>query len=116
MISDFDGSGFDYDPMDDPFAERQLTFNCYAVADDKEEEEYKPKLVLFSELKEALLGVVEHPSHPSVACYSSSMTLSILKSKHGLTEPQAKLALEQLMDTDLGPESPCFLDTSIIDE
>ena len=112
MINDFDGAGIDYDPMDDPFAERQLSFNCYGVVAEEE----KPKLVLFSELKEALLGIVEHPSRPAIACYSSSMTLSILKNKHGLTESQAALALEQLMDTDLGPESPCFLDTSIIDE
>ena len=44
------------------------------------------------------------------------MTITILKSKHGLTEPQARLALEQLLITDIGPEAPCFLDTSIIDE
>jgi len=115
MINDFDGVGIDYDPMDDPFAERQLSFNCYGAVDGKEKGG-EPKLVLFSELKEALLGVVEHPSRPAIACYSSSMTLSILKKKHGLTELQAELALEQLRDTDLGPESPCFLDTSIIDE
>lgn len=115
MINDFDGQGLDYDPMDDPYAERQIGFNCYDIKIDPKDGG-KPKFILFSELKEALLGVVEHPSHPAVACYSSSMTISILKTKHGLTEPQAQLALEQLMDTDLGPESPCFLDTSIIEE
>lgn len=114
MISDFDGSGLNYDPMDDPYAERQMGFNCYDIKLNPRNRS-SPKFILFSELKEALLGVVEHPSHPAVACYSSSMTISILKTKHGLTGTQAQMALEQLMDTDLGPESPCFLDTSILE-
>jgi hypothetical protein len=115
MISDFDGLGFNYDPMDDPYAERQIGFDGYGVKINPNGRS-APKYILFSELKEALLGIVEHPSHPAVACYSSSMTISILKRKHGLTEPQAQLALEQLIITDIGPEAPCFLDTSIIEE
>jgi|TARA_R110002051_G_scaffold51203_3_gene98295 hypothetical protein len=115
MVSDFGGLSFDYDPMDDPYAERQVGFKNWDIKIDPNGR-VAPKYILFSELKEALLGIVEHPSHPAVACYSSSMTLAILKSKHGLTEPQARLALEQLLITDIGPEAPCFLDTSIIEE
>lgn len=114
MISDFDGLGFNYDPMDDPFAERQIGFKYYDIKIEPDNGG-KPKFILFSELREALLGVVEHPSHPAVACYSSSMTISILKKNHGLTNSQAQLALDQLLIMDLGPEAPCFLDTSIIE-
>tara|TARA_R110002020_G_scaffold200177_6_gene402274 strand:+ start:401 stop:745 length:345 start_codon:yes stop_codon:yes gene_type:complete len=114
MINNFDSEGSNYDPLDDPYATRQVGVELDISGD--ENGETTTTLVLFAELKEALLGIVEHPQNPAIACYSSSMTLSILKSKHGLTDIQASLALAELMGTDLGPDTPCFLDTSIIDE
>ena len=116
MINNFDSEGFNYDPLDDPYATRQVGVKLDMGFDDDENDESTRTLVLFEELKEALLGVVEHPQHPSIACYSSSMTIALLKKKHGLTEEQAGMALQQLMQTDLGPDTPCFLDSSIIDE
>lgn len=115
MINNFDSESFNYDPLDDPYATRQVGVELDLSGGD-ETDESTTTLVLFAELKEALLGVVEHPQNPSIACYSSSMTIALLKKKHGLTEAQAGMALQELMRTDLGPDTPCFLDTSIIDE
>ena len=51
---------------------------------------------------------------PPIACYSSAMSITILKTEHGLTEEDAKYAIKKLMDVDLGEFAPCFLDTSIV--
>tara|TARA_R100001079_G_scaffold75487_1_gene40443 strand:- start:4450 stop:4797 length:348 start_codon:yes stop_codon:yes gene_type:complete len=115
MISNFESGGSGYDPLDDPYANRQVGVNLN-FEDDDGDDECTTKLVLFAEIKEALLGIVEHPVNPAIACYSSSMTITLLKKKHGLTEEQANLALQELMRCNLGPNTPCFLDTSIIDE
>jgi hypothetical protein len=111
MINSFDSFSWDYNPNKDPYSNRSKSTpeNIF----DKEDGDYS-EIIFFGQLEEALLGVVEQLDKPPIACYSSAVALSILKTEHGLTEEDAKFALKKLMDVDLGEFAPCFLDTSIV--
>ena len=120
MIFDFDSGapefeGANYHPSDDPYFYRQTDPTCYQGFYEKVESK-KTSMLMFSELKDAYIGVVEHPRHPTVACYSIAGTRIILKEKHGLTEDEVDLALDQLMSCDLGPATPCFLDSTVLNK
>ena len=115
---EFDGSH--YDPNNDPYIFRQENPVYMEFTETKKYSAGKsttgPKgVILYSELRDAFLGLVEHASKPPVACYSISGTLSILQTKHGLNSTEAELALDQLKSCNLGPETPCFLDSSSIE-
>jgi len=114
-------NGADYDPAKDPYFYRQLAPTTYwGFSEDGEAKkkgggkthEGPQGITLFSELQDAYVGVVEHAQNPPVACYSCSGTITILKMRHGLNTPEAELALKQLKVCDLGPTTPCFLDSS----
>lgn len=116
---DFDGAH--YDPSEDPYFFRQLVPTTYWGFSEKGNKRSKrnnqtrkgPRgVVLFSELNDAFIGIVEHARNPPVACYSCGGTITILKMKHGLNSKEAELALSQLKTCDLGPTTPCFLDSS----
>tara|TARA_R100000664_G_C2759158_1_gene148671 strand:- start:4072 stop:4437 length:366 start_codon:yes stop_codon:yes gene_type:complete len=118
MIFDFDSgapefSGARYEPSDDPFFYRQLDPTCYTgFSEEASSSKKKSGVLMFSELKDAYIGMVEHPRNPPVACYSVSGTKTILKEKHGLNDKEIKMALDQLKSCDLGPNTPCFLDST----
>ena len=128
MIFDLDSGapefdGAHYEPSEDPYFYRQLDPTTYWGF--SEEVKNKPPYIkgkgpkgamLFAELQDAYLGVVEHVRNVPVACYSVVGTISILTTKHGLNAAEAKLALEQLKTCNLGPNTPCFLDSSPIQE
>tara|TARA_Y100000401_G_scaffold54889_1_gene43213 strand:+ start:480 stop:845 length:366 start_codon:yes stop_codon:yes gene_type:complete len=121
MIYDFDSgapefSGAHYVPSDDPYFYRQVDPTCYEGFSESPEGGKKNGVMLFSELKDAYIGVVEHPRNPPVACYSIAGTKIILKEKHGLNEKEIELALDQLKSCDLGPNTPCFLDSDTLGE
>ena len=116
MINDFNNFSGEYDPkkdlyrdrskskMDLEFSKEPITSGCFA------------EVIFFSMFESALLGVVEHANGDPAACYSQSVALEILKEEQGLSEEDARLSINQLIETDLGPSSPCFLDTSIIEK
>lgn len=109
MINNFENFSWEYNPEEDPYVKRQLTpKNTKPVRYEE--------IMFFNQLQDALVGVVEKPDGPPVACYDSLKSLAILQDEHGLDEEDARLALNQLMDTDLGPTAPCFLDTTILEE
>lgn len=117
---EFDGAR--YEPSEDPYFYRQLDPTTYWGF--SEEAKSKPPytkgngpkgVMLFAELKDAFLGVVDHVQTPPRACYSVAGTIAVLKTKHGLNASEAKLALEQLKTCDLGPNTPCFLDSSSLE-
>lgn len=110
MINSFDSFSWDYNSNKDPYSGRSKT-QPENLFDDAYSE-----IIFFGQLEEALVGVVEQLDRPPIACYSSSISLTILQNEHGLTEEDAKYALKKLIDTDLGEYAPCFLDTSIIKE
>tara|TARA_B100000003_G_C10835930_1_gene332923 strand:+ start:394 stop:771 length:378 start_codon:yes stop_codon:yes gene_type:complete len=122
MIYDLDSGapefdGAHYEPSDDPYFYRQADPTCWTAfseKSDKPDKKGKKKggVMLFSELKDAYIGVVEHPRNPPVACYSIAGTKIILKEKHGLNDKEIKMALDQLKSCDLGPNTPCFLDST----
>ena len=118
-------NGADYDPAKDPYFYRQLDPTTYWGFSEKGGSENNgvgktqdgPKgVTLFAELRDAFIGVVEHARNPPVACYSCSGTITVLKTRHGLNTAEAKLALSQLKACDLGPTTPCFLDSSALQE
>tara|TARA_R100000654_G_scaffold6209_2_gene16478 strand:- start:2641 stop:2970 length:330 start_codon:yes stop_codon:yes gene_type:complete len=109
MIHNFDNFSWDYDPKKDPYHKRSLTPEDYRKTDFSE-------VIFFNQLEEALVGIVELATGPPIACYSSSIASTLLQEEHGLTEQDAKFALSQLIDADLGPSAPCFLDTSIVEK
>jgi|TARA_R100001530_G_scaffold20325_3_gene16968 hypothetical protein len=118
-------NGAHYDPDADPFFFRQLSPTTYWGFSEKGGDRKKaggktqkgPEgVTLFAELQDAFIGVVEHVRNPPVACYSCSGTMAILKTQHGLNTAEAKLALSQLIACDLGPTTPCFLDSSPLQE
>lgn len=113
MINSFDSFSWDYSPNKDPYSNRSKSTseNLFDEVDDDYSE-----IIFFGQLEDALLGVVEQMDKPPIACYSSAMSITILKTEHGLTEEDAKFALKKLMDVDLGEFAPCFLDTSIVKE
>lgn len=104
----FKDFSWDYDPRQDPYAKRAKGF-------DEELIKRHTEVIFFGQLKEALVGVVEHAERPPIACYSIDMVLNIFKEKHGLGDDEAQVALDQLINSDLGPSSPCFLDSSIVE-
>ena len=120
MIYDFDSGapefeGAYYHPSDDPYFYRQLDPACYKGFSENAKSFKKKSMLMFSELKDAYIGVVEHASNPSIACYSIAGTKIILKEKHGLNEEEVDMALDQLMSCDLGPSTPCFLDSTALE-
>ena len=113
MISNFEDFSWDYNPQKDPYVKRSI--DPYLTRGDPREPSYA-EVIFFNQLEDALVGVVEHCDNPPTACYSSSKSLAILQDIHGLSPNAARLALSQLIDADLGPASPCFLDTSIVED
>jgi hypothetical protein len=110
---EFDGAK--YNPSDDPYFYRQADPTCYAGFSEEAEKTKKDSVggvMLFSELRDAYIGIVEHPRNPPVACYSIAGTKIILKEKHGLNKREVEMALDQLKSCDLGPNTPCFLDST----
>jgi len=117
MINNFDNFSWDYNAADDPYAKRSASsFPTGGGGSVGPKEPCYTEIVFFHQLEEALLGVVEHTLGPPVACYSRSIALAILQQEHGLTPEDARFALTQLIDCDLGPAAPCFLDTSIVEK
>tara|TARA_R100000808_G_C2130223_1_gene139569 strand:+ start:68 stop:436 length:369 start_codon:yes stop_codon:yes gene_type:complete len=122
MIFDFDSGapefdGAKYEPSNDPYFYRQADPTCWtAFSEEPENKKKKSGVMLFSELKDAYVGVIEHPRNPTVACYSLAGTRIILKEKHGLNEKEIEMALDQLKSCDLGPNTPCFLDSTTLEE
>ena len=114
MINNFENFSWEYDPTEDPYAKRSKSDNL--MGEDDECEVRYEDVMFFNQLEDALMGVVEHAKGPPVACYSSSISLSILQKKHGLSKSDAKIALSHLIESDLGPSSPCFIDTSIVEK
>ena len=115
---EFDGAH--YEPAGDPFFYRQIDPTCYEKFSDAPERGANKKyssggVLMFSELKDAYIGVVEHPHNPPVACFSVAGTRIVLKDKHGLNEKEVEMALTQLKACDLGPTTPCFLDSAPLD-
>jgi|TARA_R100000479_G_scaffold42555_1_gene19312 hypothetical protein len=115
MINNFENFSWDYDPKDDPYAKRMKTPLDIDAVKGSEQTSYA-EVIFFHQLEEALVGVVEHANGPPVACYSSAISIEILKQEHGLSKEDARFALAQLIDADLGPSAPCFLDTSIVEK
>ena len=110
---EFDGAH--YEPTGDPYFYRQTDPTCYMGFSEEAEGGKKNSVggvMLFSELKDAFIGIVEHPRNPPVACYSIAGTKIILKEKHGLNKRDVEMALDQLKSCDLGPNTPCFLDST----
>tara|TARA_R100000664_G_scaffold34244_2_gene55671 strand:+ start:1515 stop:1859 length:345 start_codon:yes stop_codon:yes gene_type:complete len=114
MINNFENFSWDYNPSEDPYAKRAKS--CSHIGGTGESNVRYEEVIFFNQLEDALMGVVEYSDRPPVACYSSSISLSILQNKHGLSEEDAQSALSQLIDSDLGPSAPCFLDTSIVEK
>ena len=115
MISNFEDFSWDYDPKADPYVQRSKS----CVHPMGSNSHFKPQyeeVIFYKQLEDALMGIVEHGDNPPVACYSSAVAIAILREHHGLSVADAKGALLQLMDADLGPSSPCFLDTSIVEK
>tara|TARA_R110002051_G_scaffold22406_3_gene58010 strand:- start:400 stop:732 length:333 start_codon:yes stop_codon:yes gene_type:complete len=109
MDNCFKDFSWDYRPDRDPYAERTNSPVKGGRAKYAE-------VIFFSKLESALLGIVEHDEHPPVACYSCDGVITIFQEKHGFTPEDAETALEQLIKSNLGPSSPCFLDTSILEK
>tara|TARA_B100001287_G_scaffold273314_1_gene276535 strand:- start:3061 stop:3390 length:330 start_codon:yes stop_codon:yes gene_type:complete len=109
MINNFDNFSWHYDPKKDPYNKRSLT-------PSNGKEQSFAEVIFFHQLEDALVGIVELANGPPVACYSSSIAKAILQEEHGLSEEDAGFALSQLIDCDLGPAAPCFLDTSIVEK
>jgi hypothetical protein len=109
MINNFDNFSWDYNPQKDPYHKRSVTSDDYRETGFAE-------VIFFHQLEPALVGIVELATGPPIACYSSSIASTLLQEEHGLTEEDAKFALTQLIDADLGPSAPCFLDTSIVEK
>lgn len=116
MINNFDNFSWDYDPKKDPYNKRSLTPLDIEASHGDDGEAHYAEVIFFHQLEEALVGIVELANNPPVACYSSSIAKSLLQEQHGLSAADAKFALSQLIDADLGPQAPCFLDTSIVEK
>ena len=109
MDNCFQNFSWDYSPDKDPYAGRANT-------PIKKERAKYAEVIFFGKLEPALLGIVEHDEHPPVACYSCEGVVTLFKEKHGFSAEDAETALAQLIKSNLGPSSPCFLDTSIIEK
>jgi len=106
MKDSFADFSWDYSPSEDPYSKRTQTPVQKGAGRFAE-------VIFFARLEDALLGIVEHAENPPIACYSSETVISIFQNKHGLSLDDAETALDQLVNSNLGPSSPCFLDTSI---
>ncbi len=116
MINDFSGFTGDYDSHSDDYLDRSNNLTDFNYTSEPITDDSFAEVIFFSMFENALLGVVEHANGSPSACYSQSASIEILKQEQGLSEEAAKIALNQLITTDLGPSSPCFLDTSIVTE
>lgn len=116
MINNFDNFSWDYNPKKDPYAKRTQTPVDIEISNADTEDACYAEVIFFHQLEDALVGIVELANGPPVACYSSSIAKALLQEEHGLSPQDAQFALAQLMDTDLGPQAPCFLDTSIVEK
>lgn len=114
MINDFHGFTGGYDEDKDPYVGRINGLSDYEYTSEPITNDSFAEVIFFSLFENALLGVVEHFNGAPSACYSQSATIEILKEEQGLSDEDAKLAINQIIKTDLGPSSPCFLDTSIV--
>lgn len=108
MQNNFEDFTWDYNPSKDPYSKRTQTPIQKGAGKFAE-------VIFFGRLEDALLGIVEHSENPPVACYSSDAVISIFQNKHGLSLEDAEIALDQLINSNLGPSSPCFLDTGIVE-
>ena len=106
MKDNFEDFSWDYQPSKDPYAKRTNSPIQKGAGRFAE-------VIFFGRLEDALLGIVEHAENPPIACYSSEAVVSIFQTTHGLSLEDAETALEQLINSNLGASSPCFLDTSI---
>jgi len=109
MKNNFEDFTWDYNPSSDPYAKRTQTPIQSGAGKFRE-------VIFFKQLEDALLGIVEHADRPPVACYSSEAVLSLFQNKHGLSLDASEIALEQLINSNLGPSAPCFLDTGIVEK
>ena len=122
MKNNFENFSWDYDPKKDPYHKRSFSSEKRRwVRTEKnmggsDIETDFAVVIFFEQLEEALVGIVELAAGPPIACYSSSITRTLLQEEHGLSKAHAKFALTKLIATDLGPNAPCFLDTSIIEK
>lgn len=114
MINDFNNFSGEYDSSKDPYHNRLNSSLEFVFSNEPISDESFAEVIFFSMLENALLGIIEHSNGGPSACYSQAVTLEILKEEQGLSEEDAKLAINKLIETDLGPTSPCFLDTSIV--
>jgi|TARA_B100000530_G_scaffold137562_1_gene86109 hypothetical protein len=110
MINNFDD--FDSGRMDDLSFDRNAHMNEPAKKDRSDDKPF----ILLSELRDALIGVIEGADTHPRACYSINMVKTILQEKHDLPEDVLQEAVNTLMRTYLGPSTPCFLDTSILSD
>jgi len=118
MKNNFENFSWDYDPKKDPYHKRSFSSEKrrrVRTGGGDIETDFSV-VIFFEQLEEALVGIVELATGPPIACYSSSIARTLLQEEHGLTEAYAKFALTKLIATDLGPNAPCFLDTSIIEK
>lgn len=116
MINNFDNFSWDYNPKKDHYAKRSLTPLDIEIYNAQSQETSYAEVIFFNQLEEALVGIVEQAAGPPIACYSSAVAIAVLQEEHGLSKQDAKFALSQLIDADLGPSAPCFLDTSIVEK
>lgn len=116
MINDFSDFSGDYDPKQDVYRSRVKTPIDFVFSSKTEADESLSEVIFFSMFESALVGVIEHVNGDPAACYSQAVAIEILKEEQGLSEEEAKEAISQLIETDLGPSSPCFLNTSIIEK
>lgn len=116
MINDFNNYSGEYDPKKDPYHDRSKTKKDFEFSNEPITRDCFAEVIFFSMFESALVGVIEHANGDPAACYSQSVVLEILKEEQGLSEEGARIAINQLIETDLGPSSPCFLDTSIIEK
>jgi hypothetical protein len=114
MINNFENFSGDYNPKKDPYVKRYNVYDIDVSTKDFDDTSYA-EVVFFNQFEEALLGVVEYANGPPAACYSQSGAINILMEQHGLSEEDAHFAITKIIATDLGPSSPCFLDTSIVE-
>ena len=110
MINNFDD--FDSGRMDDLSFDRNAHMNEPAKKDRSDDKPF----ILLSELRDALIGVIEGADARPRTCYSINMVKTILQEKHDLPEDVLQEAVNTLMRTYLGPSTPCFLDTSILSD
>jgi hypothetical protein len=111
MINNFEDFSGHYNPMKDPYKKRSSNSLDFGFTTD----ESYAEVMFFQQFEDALLGIIERHDGPPCACYSQSGAITILIEEHGLSNEDAHYAITRLLETDLGPSAPCFLDTSIVE-